>query len=226
MNKLSIFVDESGDFGKYNENSPYYIFTMIFHNQSTSMVDMISNLYYKISEVSERKLVHCWPLIRREEMYQYIDLKERRKIFNSLYFFSFKAPITYKEIVVNKKECNEEDEMSLSTKLVKQLSAFIKDNMNFFVSFDQICVYYDNGQIELARIIHNTFQTLLSNVTFKKIIPDAYKLQQVADLFCTLVLLSLKAKNNNLSMSEKWFFESQNKLKKDYLKILKKKAFL
>lgn len=185
MNKLSIFVDESGDFGKYNENSPYYIFTMIFHNQSNSMVDMISNLDYKISEVSERKLVHCGPLIRREEMYQYIDLKERRKIFNSLYFFSFKAPITYKEIVVNKKECDEDDEMSLSTKLVKQLSAFIKDNMNYFVSFDQICVYYDNGQIELARIIHNTFQTLLSNVTFKKIIPDAYKLQQVADLFCT-----------------------------------------
>ena len=91
MNKLSIFVDESGDFGKYNENSPYYIFTMIFHNQSNSMVDMISNLDYKISEVSERKLVHCGPLIRREEMYQYIDLKERRNIL-TLYISSLLKP--------------------------------------------------------------------------------------------------------------------------------------
>lgn len=225
MNKLSIFVDESGDFGKYDVNSPYYIFTMIFHDQSNNIDDMIGNLDYKISELSDRKLVHCGPLIRKEEIYQHVDLKERRKIFNSLYFFSFKAPITYKEIVVNKKECDEDDEMSLSTKLVKQLSGFIKDNMNYFISFDQICIYYDNGQIELARIIHNTFQTLLSNITFKKIIPDDYKLQQVADLFCTLVLLNLKAKNNNLSMSEKWFFEGQNKLKKDYLKILRKKSF-
>jgi len=65
----------------------------------------------------------------------------------------------------------------------------------------------------------------LSNVSFKKIVPDEYKLQQAADMFCTLQLLALKAENNSLSMSEKNFFEGQNKLKKNYLKILKKKAF-
>lgn len=30
MNDLSIFVDESGDFGKYARHSPYYIVTMVF----------------------------------------------------------------------------------------------------------------------------------------------------------------------------------------------------
>ena len=99
-----------------------YAFLTRIDEQHGKLNMTVGNLDYKISELSNRKLVHCGPLIRREEIYQHVDLKERRKIFNSLYFFSFKAPITYKEIVVNKKECNEDDELSLSTKLVKQLS--------------------------------------------------------------------------------------------------------
>ena len=33
MKELSIFIDESGDFGEYNKISPYYIVTMVFHDQ-------------------------------------------------------------------------------------------------------------------------------------------------------------------------------------------------
>ena len=31
---LSIFIDESGDFGAYEEHSPYYIVSAVFHNQN------------------------------------------------------------------------------------------------------------------------------------------------------------------------------------------------
>ncbi len=226
MNKLSIFIDESGDFGKYDIQSPYYIFSLVFHKQSDNIEDIVRNLDYRVSSISERTLVHCGPIIRQEEIYRYINMDERRKIFNSLYFFAVKAPIEVKTIVVSKRECDPEDEMSLYTKLVKQLSDFVKDNIRYLLSYDEIRVYYDNGQNQLVRIIHNTFQTLLNNVSFKRIVPDEYKLQQVADLFCTLKLLELKTHNNNLSISEKRFFEGQNKLKKNYLKLLKKKEFV
>ena len=33
MRELSVFVDESGDFGEYDYHSPYYIITLVFHNQ-------------------------------------------------------------------------------------------------------------------------------------------------------------------------------------------------
>ena len=32
LKELSIFIDESGDFGEYCFHSPYYIITMVFHN--------------------------------------------------------------------------------------------------------------------------------------------------------------------------------------------------
>ena len=34
MKTLSIFVDESGDFEEYEQHAPYYIVTMVFHDQS------------------------------------------------------------------------------------------------------------------------------------------------------------------------------------------------
>ena len=33
MKELSIFVDESGDFGCYDHKCPYYIVTMVMHEQ-------------------------------------------------------------------------------------------------------------------------------------------------------------------------------------------------
>jgi hypothetical protein len=41
MKELSIFVDESGDFGEYNYHSPYYIITMVFHNQENDIAQHI-----------------------------------------------------------------------------------------------------------------------------------------------------------------------------------------
>ena len=44
MNELSIFVDESGDFGSYEPHAPFYLFTLVFHDQSNSIEDQIHHL--------------------------------------------------------------------------------------------------------------------------------------------------------------------------------------
>ena len=33
--RLSVFIDESGDFGTYEVHAPYYLVSMILHNQNT-----------------------------------------------------------------------------------------------------------------------------------------------------------------------------------------------
>lgn len=134
-NTLSVFIDESGDFGKYEVHSPYYLFAMVIHNQNESISGIIESMDYRLSAITDRRLVHCGPLIRKEEIYQFVELEERRKIFNSLYFFTLKAPVTVKTIIVDKKDCDPDDELALSTKLVKQLAGFIKDNYVFFFFF-------------------------------------------------------------------------------------------
>ena len=45
MRELSIFVDESGDWGEYRHHSPYYIITFVFHDQD---IDISNDLSFKV----------------------------------------------------------------------------------------------------------------------------------------------------------------------------------
>ena len=95
--------------------------------------------------------------------------------------------------------------------------------MLYFNQFDVVKIYYDNGQIEVTRILSSVFNSLLDNVEFKRVIPSNYRLFQVADLICTLKLVELKAEDHALSKSEKYFFGDERTLKKNYLKPLRDK---
>lgn len=100
---------------------------------------------------------------------------------------------------------------------------FHREDMTFFAAYDIVKVYYDNGQVELNKILSSVFNVLLDNVEFRRVIPSDYRLFQIADLVCTLQLLDLKCENHTLSVSEKRFFESDRTLKKNYIKPLKQK---
>lgn len=113
--------------------------------------------------------------------------------------------------------------MEAAGKLAKQLSRFLQNNLSLFTSYDIVKIYYDNGQIELNKILSSVFNIFLDNVEFRKVIPSDYRLFQIADLVCTLQLLELKCNNHTLSNSEKRFFENDRTLKKNYLKPLKEK---
>ena len=96
----------------------------------------------------------------------------------------------------------------------------IKVNLNYFSSFETIIVYYDYGQIELAQILVSVFNTMFSNVIFRKIETNQYKLSQAADLICTVEAIEHK---NILTKSEMEFFHSKHDFKKNVYKNIARK---
>ena len=224
VKELSVFIDESGDFGPYEPHSPLYIVALIFHDQSLDISLQLSRLR---STMSQRGLpdytVHAAPLIRREKEYKYFPIAERKAIFDNLFYFVRKVDITYRAIVIEKKELVED--IDLNIRITKQLSAFLFQHFETFAQYDRIAVYYDYGQKELTNIIVTAFSALLGNVVFHRVVPADYKLFQAADMICTLELLSKKAENKALSKSELDFFTSERNLKRAYLKALWKKRF-
>ena len=90
-------------------------------------------------------------------------------------------------------------------------------------SCDRVKINYDNGQVEVSRILSSAFNILLDNVEFRRVLPSEYRLFQVADLICTLKLAELKLEKHILSKSEKFFFEDVRTLKKNYLKPISQK---
>ena len=163
--------------------------------------------------------VHVVPIICSEEEHKGMSLDERRKILKKLMAFIRHIDISYKTIYIEKKHIK--DSIEATGKLSKQLSSLIRENMDLFCSFDVVKIYYDNGQVEVTRVLSSVF--ILENVEFRKVIPSQYRLFQVFDLICTLKLTELKLENHTLSKSEKAFFEDERTLKKSYLKPIKKK---
>ncbi len=125
---------------------------------------------------------------------------------------------SYKTIFIEKNHI--EDSVEAIGKLSKQLSNFIRNNANLFYGYETVKIYYDNGQVEVTRILSSVFNVLLENVEFRKVIPSQYRLFQVADLICTLKLAELKLLRNSLSNSERKFFKDNRTFKKNYLKPL------
>jgi len=75
LKELSIFIDESGDFGEYDFRSPYYIITMVFHNQDCDINECINNLNRELAYLKlDNVCIHTGPIIRKEEIYVAMDI--------------------------------------------------------------------------------------------------------------------------------------------------------
>mgnify|MGYP003295108733 CR=1 FL=1 len=225
LNTLSIFIDESGDFGKYDPKCPFYIFTLVFHNQ----VDDISNLCEKFKEDLlnlgfKKPYFHAGPIIRKEEDYKYFQKQCRIKSFNKMSQIIRKMPIKFVTFQINKKEYNGEVDMKLA--LQKLLNQFVQKHLEYFQKFKRIKLYYDNGQKQLSKILRFVFDSY-----FKKNIeeyfqanPYDYTLFQVADTLTTIELISLKYDYHLSSRTELEFFGGSKKyFKNNYLDKLNSK---
>lgn len=224
MKELSIFIDESGDFGEYDHHSPYYIITMVFHNQQEEIQPAILKLNQELSYLNLDNLcIHTGSIIRKEEIYAHMPVDERRRIFNKMVAFIRQTDIRYKCFYIEKKHIT--DVVDATGRLSKQISQFIRKHYEDFLAFDDVKIYYDNGQVEVSKMLSSVFNALLPNPIFRKVMPSEYKLFQAADLLCTLQLVKLKLENNLFSKSEKTFFGNIRDLKKNYIKPLEKKKW-
>ena len=129
--------------------------------------------------------------------------------------------VQYLCTVINQGKCSEQSKLAYTDKLTKEIANQLRANYKYFSVFNKIIVYYDYGQIELAQILLSVFNTFFSNVEFRKIETNQYKLSQVADLICTVEAIAHKVV---LTKSEAEFFHSKSEFKKNiYKNIVRKK---
>ena len=225
MKELSIFVDESGDFGDYAEHSSYYIISMILHDQSIDITKDVDWLESKLADLGyPNHCMHSGPIIRNEQEYRKDTLDNRRKLLKAIMVFFRHLEISCKTIAIEKKHIV--DPLEAVSKLSKLLARFIKDNYEFFIDYDVVKVYYDNGQVEITKLLSSVFNALLDNVEFRRVYPSDYRLFQVADLVCSMKLIKIKLEHHELSAAEKLFFKDTRSIQKNYLKRIEDKTLL
>jgi len=214
MTVLSIFADESGDFGTGSE---YYILSLVFHEQNHQIADDLLRLATALEEIGFDPVsaVHTGAIVRGEDEYRTMDVDIRKRAFTRLFAFARQAPFTYQSFHFRKRETP--DRLTLKGAISKAVAQYLRDHAEYFLAFDKVIVYYDNGQAEITDVLNTLLNAFFFNVEFRKVFPAQYRLFQVADLCCTLELLKVKMSESRLSRSDLFFFHSQRTLKKYYL---------
>ena len=181
------------------------LISLVLHDQTIDIRDDVDWLETRLADLGYP--IHCMhsgPVIRNEQEYRKDTIENRRKLLKAFM-------VLCKTITIEKKHI--QDPLEAVARLAKQLSSFIRENYTFFMGFDVVKVYYDNGQVEVTKLLSSVFVSLLENVEFRRVFPSDYRLFQVADLVCSLKLLE-----NELAKTEMLFFEDERTLQKKYLK--------
>lgn len=222
MKELSVFIDESGDFGEAGKRPAYYLVTFVFHDQADEIDRQVEKLEKSIKDAGyEVEYIHTGPVIRREEVFERYSLDDRRKLLYKMLNFVNACPVSHLTVVIDRKEAV--DKMTLSVRLQKAIGTVMATHQDFFMRYDKIIVYYDNGQHELGSILREVFSEQFSEVEFRKAEPQRYRLLQAADFICTMELLRLKRNEKRLSKSEEKFFYKPQELKKSFFKSIDRK---
>ena len=96
MGELSVFIDESGDFGETKDILDYYLVTFVFHDQSIDISSEISRLDESIRLSNfPIEYIHTGPIIRKEAVFDGYSLDERRKLIYKMLNFAMKCPVRY-----------------------------------------------------------------------------------------------------------------------------------
>lgn len=226
MSELGIFIDESGFFESntfQKENlKDLYIVSFLFHNKSNPIDNDINIFENLLSEngFDSNFPIHTMPLIRGQKPYTNLNGRERRRIFKYLFQFIRKLKLKHKTFVCDKKYCPTRQVIKQNLEIyIKQM---ITDNQKYFKKFDEIVIYYDEGQVYLTKILHEVFSKTLKNYRFKEgVSQNEYRLMQCADMICSLELINQRKQNNEYIRAIDKFFISGNKYNKNYGKAYK-----
>ena len=224
---LRLFLDESGDPGAFSPHSPIYSLGFVALEPGTDVTEQKRRFIERTSRLEGGEFfVHVGNIIRNEKPYQTVTPENRRKLFWSLFFFAMQAPIRMSGLHCRKDGMTSDDlPSSLNVRLGRELMLWARERLNYLKSFDKVLIYYDYGQSLVDPLVTGVFLALGIDVEFIRCRQEEEPFLQVADMVCELELMRFKYKEGTFTHSEQEFFGLREKLKKDFLKPLKKKEF-
>jgi len=221
---LGVFIDESGNFDFISSKSKYYVFTLVFHDQSVNLQEHFKESeIYLVSLGYDKHNIHTNQLVRGKDEYENVQRQTRLKLFNHLFRLQRNIGVKFMSFVYDKTTFETKEKMLY--RMTRDLSILILENQDYFSKFAQTIVYYDNGQNEIQTLIDVVMEAHFNNMYRRNVIPAQKKLFQVADMICTLELLNIKYLTKNLNKSDLTFFGSYSDLYRNYLRKIEKYRF-
>lgn len=152
-----------------------------------------------------------------------MDIKDRKGYLTMFFQLLQHLPIRYATFVYRRSEldCNE----AFVSRMRRDIVDLIFDNLEYFQTFDEVKVYYDDGQEIVAQALHGAIGYAISknSLLYRKTRSADYVLEQAADMLCTLELTAVKFRNKEATRTDGKFFGDAHSFKNNYMKSVKRK---
>lgn len=221
MKEVSCFVDESGS---DNLRDRYYLVALVLHDQSDPIAHEIER--YEAS-LRDRGLpdipLHAGPLMTGHEDYEGMTIADRKRMLSSFRVFFRNIPIRYTCIGLRLSEYADAERVEAAMR--RGISDFLFDHLEYFQGFDEVKIYYDNGQATVAHALHRAMDFALSKdaVVYRAAAPEKYRLSQAADYVCTMELAALRYHDKRATATDEKFFGGWSQFKKGILREMRAK---
>lgn len=203
--RLNIFVDETGEFGFVRGAAKMYGVSLVFHEQTNSIVRELDILNERLEYLDFSSMIHMGDLVSGHGDFEGMEIAERRKIYMQLYRFASTIPAEYHSFFIDKKGIG--TDVVLRDNIEKNLQELILRDLEYFQGFDEIKMYYDGGQKQLSKAIDRVFGELGGYERESNFDHTEKKLFQVADMLTYVDKLIYKYDNDiKFSNTEISFF--------------------
>lgn len=221
MSEVSIFADESGGQGGH---SKYYALTLVFHDQSDDIMVEVEKYRRGLAMRGLEDIpLHAGPLLTGHDSYEDMDIKDRKGYLTMFFQLLQHLPIRYTTFVYRRSELVDDD--AFVSRMRRDIVDLVFDNLKYFQVFDEVKVYYDDGQEIVAKALRGAFEYAISknSLLYRKTRSTDYILEQAADMLCTLELTAVKFRNKEATRTDAKFFGSAHSFKNNYMKSMKRK---
>ena len=220
--ELIIFVDESGDRGG---KARYYLLTLVFHDQADDILSEVRSYERRLAENGLPDIAfHSEPLLNGHKGYEGLAIEQRKKMLVTFSALVRRLPVSYAVFSYRRSEF--EDLEKLTARMKRDISNLLFDHLGFFQSFDDVKVYYDDGQDIVKQALDQSIGFVLSKgvVERRKTSMVDYRLEQVADYLCTIELAAIKYAAKEAGETYSKFFGGSVNFKKNWLKQTRRMA--
>ena len=222
VRELSVMVDESG--GEQG-NSKYYLLTLVFHDQDDDIEGKLGSYERSLVDAGMPNYpFHASPLMNGHDDYEGCDAATRKMLLSKFNVLVQRLPIRYKTFCYRRSELG--DKNTHSTRMRKDISAFLFEHLDYFQQFDKVKVYYDDGgQQIVSEALHASIEFALAKeaTLFKRGTYGQYRLLQVADFLCAIELAAVKYEAHEETSTDLKFFGGIGTFKKNWLKQARRK---
>ena len=205
IKRLNIFIDESGDFGFAEGSSELYGVSFTIHESNESITNDLEYLNNRLKKANYDGMIHLADLVAKRGDYSHFNLKQRKDIFWSIFYFSKRVKVKIHTIIVDKRFKNNKSQ--LNRELAIEINNFFEKIKDYVNEFEKVVIYYDNGQEALGAII-DTLLITRNNVEHRiEFNHKEKRLFQVSDMLTFVDKIVYKHNHNmTLTKAEKYFF--------------------